>query len=55
MSKTSSNRRRVFLMRHGSVTYFDETGKPVLPEHAVPGGARTSMLVDWVSVEVMYP
>ena len=32
MSKTSSNRRRVFLMRHGSVTYFDETGKPVLPE-----------------------
>lgn len=25
-------RRRVYLMRHGSVTYFDSTGKPVLPE-----------------------
>jgi len=25
-------RRRVFLMRHGSVTYFDEAGKPHLPE-----------------------
>ena len=25
-------RRRVFLMRHGSVTYFDEAGKPQLPE-----------------------
>ena len=25
-------RRRVFLMRHGSVTYFDSAGKPVLPE-----------------------
>jgi broad specificity phosphatase PhoE len=28
-------RRRIFLMRHGSVTYFDESGKPFLPE-AVP-------------------
>ncbi len=27
-----AQRRRVFLMRHGSVTYFDETGKPFLPE-----------------------
>lgn len=27
-----SPRRRVFLMRHGSVTYFDEQGRPVLPE-----------------------
>lgn len=25
-------RRRVYLMRHGSVTYFDGEGKPVLPE-----------------------
>lgn len=25
-------RRRIFLMRHGSVTYFDETGRPILPE-----------------------
>lgn len=25
-------RRRVYLMRHGSVTYFDTGGKPVLPE-----------------------
>lgn len=25
-------RRRVYLMRHGSVTYFDDTGKPFLPE-----------------------
>jgi broad specificity phosphatase PhoE len=28
----STERRRVFLMRHGSVTYFDEAGKPHLPE-----------------------
>lgn len=25
-------RRRIFLMRHGSVTYFDNDGKPYLPE-----------------------
>lgn len=25
-------RRRVYLMRHGSVTYFDDEGKPYLPE-----------------------
>lgn len=25
-------RRRIYLMRHGSVTYFDGDGKPVLPE-----------------------
>lgn len=25
-------RRRLFLMRHGSVTYFDQAGKPHLPE-----------------------
>ena len=25
-------RRRIYLMRHGSVTYFDSNGKPVLPE-----------------------
>lgn len=29
---TFSKRRRIFLMRHGSVTYFDANGKPVLPE-----------------------
>ncbi|WP_288380164.1 histidine phosphatase family protein [uncultured Massilia sp.] len=27
-----ARRRRIYLMRHGSVTYFDETGKPFLPE-----------------------
>lgn len=32
MSEPSNARRRVFLMRHGSVTYFDAAGKPVLPE-----------------------
>jgi broad specificity phosphatase PhoE len=32
MEDTPSLRRRVYLMRHGSVTYFDETGKPFLPE-----------------------
>lgn len=26
------NRRRVYLMRHGAVTYFDETGRPIVPE-----------------------
>jgi probable phosphoglycerate mutase len=29
---TSKQRRRIFLMRHGSVTYFDASGKPHLPE-----------------------
>jgi broad specificity phosphatase PhoE len=29
---TTKPRRRIYLMRHGSVTYFDETGRPVLPE-----------------------
>jgi broad specificity phosphatase PhoE len=28
----TTSRRRIFLMRHGSVTYFDEAGKPYLPE-----------------------
>jgi broad specificity phosphatase PhoE len=28
----SNHRRRIFLMRHGSVSYFDEAGRPVLPE-----------------------
>ena len=28
----SPRRRRIFLMRHGSVTYFDGSGKPILPE-----------------------
>lgn len=30
---TQHRRRRIFLMRHGSVTYFDADGKPRLPEH----------------------
>jgi hypothetical protein len=25
------------------------------PEHALPGGSRHSMYVDWVTVDVMYP
>jgi broad specificity phosphatase PhoE len=29
---TSPKRRRIYLMRHGSVTYFDGDGKPYLPE-----------------------
>ena len=29
---TSPKRRRIYLMRHGSVTYFDDTGRPYLPE-----------------------
>jgi probable phosphoglycerate mutase len=29
---SSAARRRIFLMRHGSVTYFDSAGKPFLPE-----------------------
>jgi broad specificity phosphatase PhoE len=29
---TPHKRRRVYLMRHGSVTYFDNEGKPFLPE-----------------------
>ncbi len=32
MSSDDKRRRRIFLMRHGSVTYFDESGKPFLPE-----------------------
>jgi probable phosphoglycerate mutase len=29
---TEHKRRRIYLMRHGSVTYFDAGGKPILPE-----------------------
>ena len=29
---TSPRRRRVYLMRHGSVTYFDHEGRPHVPE-----------------------
>ncbi|MFC3457483.1 histidine phosphatase family protein [Massilia haematophila] len=32
MPEPTNTRRRIFLMRHGSVTYFDAAGKPVLPE-----------------------
>jgi probable phosphoglycerate mutase len=31
-SRPNGGRRRIYLMRHGSVTYFDDSGKPVLPE-----------------------
>ena len=31
-TSTPKRRRRIFLMRHGSVTYFDASGKPYLPE-----------------------
>ena len=31
-TKPSAPRRRIVLMRHGSVTYFDAEGRPVLPE-----------------------
>ncbi len=31
------------------------SNKDVAPEHAVPGGTRQSMLVDWVTFEVKYP
>jgi probable phosphoglycerate mutase len=31
----TAQRRRIYLMRHGNVTYFDHAGKPYLPE-AVP-------------------
>jgi broad specificity phosphatase PhoE len=42
---TTTIRRRIFLMRHGSVTYFDESGKPYLPESValnVQGRAQAS-------------
>lgn len=32
MHDQPSARRRIYLMRHGSVTYFDAAGRPVLPE-----------------------
>ncbi len=32
MLPSAVTRRRVFLMRHGSVTYFDAAGKPFQPE-----------------------
>jgi hypothetical protein len=31
------------------------SNKDVDPEHALPGGSRHSMYVDWVTVDVMYP
>jgi broad specificity phosphatase PhoE len=39
MSLPSTPRRRIYLMRHGSVTYFDDAGRPVLPE-SVPLNER---------------
>ena len=30
-----SERRRIYLMRHGAVSYFDDDGRPV-PEDSVP-------------------
>ncbi|MES2103631.1 MAG: histidine phosphatase family protein [Pseudomonadota bacterium] len=32
MSPTPPARRRIYLMRHGSVSYFDDAGKPFPPE-----------------------
>jgi probable phosphoglycerate mutase len=32
MNQPLPARRRIYLMRHGQVTYFDEGGKPYLPE-----------------------
>ena len=32
IASPSRRRRRIYLMRHGSVTYFDESGRPHLPE-----------------------
>jgi probable phosphoglycerate mutase len=32
MSTPAASRRRIFLMRHGSVTYFDAAGKPIPPD-----------------------
>lgn len=32
MMTSTTRRRRMYVMRHGSVTYFDASGKPVLPE-----------------------
>ena len=32
LSSERAQRRRIYLMRHGSVTYFDDSGKPYLPE-----------------------
>jgi broad specificity phosphatase PhoE len=32
MSIPGPKRRRIYLMRHGSVTYFDQSGRPYLPE-----------------------
>ena len=29
---TERTRRRIYLMRHGAVAYFDDTGRPVAPE-----------------------
>lgn len=34
MIPKDANRRRIFLMRHGSVTYFDLAGKPLAPDTA---------------------
>ena len=41
----------------GNVTplHLRLSNKDVLPEHAVAGGERQGMLVDWVGVDVKYP
>jgi len=36
---TRTRRRRIYLMRHGSVTYFDATGRPHLPESVLLNAA----------------
>ena len=32
MIPKDANRRRIYLMRHGSVTYFDKEGRPHQPD-----------------------
>jgi probable phosphoglycerate mutase len=44
-TKSATQRRRIYLMRHGSVTYFDAAGRPVLPEQ-VPLNADGRMQAD---------
>ena len=46
---TTKPRRRLYLMRHGSVTYFDAAGKPVLPEQ-VPLNAEGRLQADAAGV-----
>lgn len=35
MPETGTRRRRIYLMRHGSVTYFDDMGRPLPPDEVI--------------------